>query len=82
MNFAQAFKKILKSRNKTQSSLAEETHTAQGSIASMLYKGNPSFKAADRYLDACGYKIVLVPEGTTLPDDWYVVDDFEGTRKK
>ena len=82
MNFSDAFKRVMKSRNMTQQALAHKTDTKQGSIASMLYKGNPSLKVASRYLKACGYNIVLVPSESNLPDDWFVVDEFEGSRSK
>lgn len=82
MNYAEAFKKILSLKGLSQMELANRTDTRQGSIASMLYKGNPSLQVASRYLDACGYDVVLVPKGAHLPKDSFIVDEFSGGRDK
>lgn len=74
MQFSQAFRTIMESREYTHEELAEEVGVSRQSVTQMLRKGNPSLDALAKYLRPLGYRVVLVPVGAKLTQDSYVVE--------
>lgn len=74
MQFQEAFRRISKSRGYSQKAIADSVGVAQPSVASMLAKGNPTVNAMVKYLSAMGYEVALVPAGTRLSGECYVLE--------
>lgn len=64
---------LLVKRGHSQRSYASTVGVAVGAVASLLNKSNPHTDTLLKYLAPLGYTVAIVPVGSRLPDDAYVV---------
>lgn len=69
-----AVRQIISSRGYTQAEAAKLIGITSGGLSASFRKGNPTVDALYRYLKPMGYSIVLVPEGSKLPDGSYLLE--------
>ena len=69
MKFRDAIREILSHKSITQSGLAKTLGVAQTTLAARLSQENISLKTLRETLKPLGYKVVIMPETETLPDD-------------
>ena len=77
MNVSDALRDIIATRRITQSDIAKELGVSQPAIASVLSVGNPQFRVLNRIARAVGFDVALVPHGSELPSDCYVLDSSD-----
>ena len=65
---------IFKSRGLSLAEAARKIGITSGALSSVLRKRNPSVDALCRYVSPFGYDVALVPAGTKLPPDAYVLE--------
>lgn len=78
MKFAQAMRTILSARGYTQTALAEECGVRQEAVKYLVSKrADPKLSTVNRYVSHLGYRVVLEPVGSRLPEGSYVIDGGE-----
>lgn len=65
---------IITSRGLTKTEAAKKIGVTQAGLASALSKNNPTLDTLCRYVSPFGYDVALVPAGTKLPPDAYVLE--------
>lgn len=73
MLYRDIVKRLAKSRNMRFAELAEKVGaSSQARLSARLGESwNPGMRDAQEMFGVLGYKVVLVPEGTRLAEDWF-----------
>lgn len=73
MKVGNIIRSLLTKRGHTQRSYAAAANASLGSVISLLGRSNPKTDTLLKYLAPLGYTVAIVPVGSRLPDDAYVV---------
>lgn len=65
---------IIASRGLSKTEAAEKIGVTRAGFASALSKNNPTLDTLCKYTKPFGYDVALVPAGTKLPPDAYVLE--------
>ena len=73
MKACDVIRKVMKLRNVKVNDLAEALKVKQPTLSQRLKQDNLSTDKMVEMLDAMGYKLVAMPIGKKLNDDWYEI---------